>query len=297
VPADLDCAVRVELPHRAPLDLDALLRFLGARAVPGVENWSDGVYARSLTLPGGPGLVELSAGAGHVQCVLRLTDERDVDAAVQRCRSLLDLDADPAAIQEALGADPVIGPLVRAAPGLRVPGQVDGAEMAVRAVLGQQVSVVAARTLAARLTARYGAPLPTPHGRVDRLFPTPAALRAAEAGMPASRLRALRGLAAALDDGLELHPAVDRAVTERRLLALPGIGPWTASYVAMRALRDPDVFLPTDVGVRHALTRLGRPADPASAAALAESWRPWRSYALLHLWHSLSIAPSARKDG
>jgi AraC family transcriptional regulator of adaptative response / DNA-3-methyladenine glycosylase II len=292
VPADLDSAVRVELPYRAPLDLDALLRFLGARAVPGVEDYADGVYARSLTLPGGPGMVELSAGDGHVRCALRLADESDVDAAVQRCRWLLDLDADPAAVRAALEPDPLLGPLVRAAPGLRVPGHVDGAEMAVRAVLGQQISVPAARTLAARLTARYGSDLPAPHGRITRLFPTPAALRTVEAGMPGSRLRALRGLAAALDDGLELHPGVDRAETERRLLALPGVGPWTAAYLAMRMLRDPDVFLPTDVGVRHALTRLGQPADPASATALAAGWRPWRSYALLHLWNSLP-----RKDG
>jgi len=291
VRADLDTAVRVELPYRAPLDLDALLRFLGTRTVPGVEVHADGAYARSLRLPGGPAVVELSAGAGHVRCDLRLTDPRDAGEAVRRCRDLLDLDTDPTAVRAALGADPVVGPLVRAAPGLRVPGHVDGAEMAVRAVLGQQISVAAARTLAGRLTERYGTPLPVPHGRVDRLFPTPAALRAAEAGMPASRLRALRGLAGALDDGLELHPGVDRATAARRLLGLPGIGPWTASYLAMRALRDPDVFLPTDVGVRQALTRLGRPADPASAAALAETWRPWRSYGLLHLWHSL-----ARKD-
>ena len=291
MPADLDSAVVVELPYREPLDLDSLLRFLGARAVPGVEDFTAGVYARSLVLPGGPGVVELSAGPGHVRAVLWLADERDTDEAVRRCRDLLDLDTDPAAVAAALGADPVIGRLLGEAPGLRVPGHVDGAEMAVRAVLGQQVSVAGARTLAARLTERYGTRLPVPYGPVDRLFPGAAALREAEAGMPASRLRALRGLAGALADGLALHPAVDRAETERRLLALPGIGPWTASYLAMRALRDPDVFLPTDVGVRHALTRLGLPADPASAAALAESWRPWRSYALLHLWHSLS-----RKD-
>jgi AraC family transcriptional regulator of adaptative response / DNA-3-methyladenine glycosylase II len=292
MPTGLDSAIEVRLPYRAPLDLDALLRFLGARAVPGVEDYADGVYARSLALPGGPGVVELSAGAGHVRCILRLADERDLDAAVQRCRWLLDLDTDPAAVRAALGHDPLLGPLVRAAPGLRVPGHVDGAEMAVRAVLGQQISVPAARTLAARLTERYGTALPVPHGRVERLFPTPAALRAAEVGMPASRLRALRGVAAALDDGLVLHPDMDRAETERRLLALPGIGPWTASYLALRTLRDPDVFLPTDVGVRHALSRLGQPADPASATALAARWRPWRSYALVHLWDSLT-----RKDG
>jgi AraC family transcriptional regulator of adaptative response / DNA-3-methyladenine glycosylase II len=282
----------LRLPYRAPIDVDALLRFLGARAVPGVEDWSGGVYTRSLSLPRGPAIAALSAGAGYVRCELRLTDLRDLAAAVQRCRRLLDLDADPAAVQAALGRDPLLGPLVDKAPGLRVPGHVDGAEMAIRAVLGQQVSVQAGTKLAARLTERYGAAVPVPHGPITRLFPTPAALREAEIGMPLSRLRALRALATALDDRrLELHPGVDRERTEAALLALPGIGPWTASYLALRTLRDPDVFLPTDVGVRHALTRLGVPSDPAAAAARAEAWRPWRSYALLQLWHSLD-----RKD-
>ncbi|HEV7657398.1 MAG TPA: AlkA N-terminal domain-containing protein [Mycobacteriales bacterium] len=285
-------AIVLRLPYRAPIDVDALLRFLGARAVPGVEDWSGGVYTRSLSLPRGPAIAALSAGAGYVRCELRLTDLRDLAAAVQRCRRLLDLDADPAAVQAALGRDPLLGPLVDKAPGLRVPGHVDGAEMAIRAVLGQQVSVQAGTKLAARLTERYGAAVPVPHGPITRLFPTPAALREAEIGMPLSRLRALRALATALDDRrLELHPGVDRERTEAALLALPGIGPWTASYLALRTLRDPDVFLPTDVGVRHALTRLGVPSDPAAAAARAEAWRPWRSYALLQLWHSLD-----RKD-
>lgn len=285
-------AIVLRLPYRAPIDLDALLRFLGARAVPAVEDWSGGVYSRSLRLPRGTGIAALSAAPGHVRCELRLTDLRDLAAAVQRCRRLLDLDADPAAQQAAFGADPLLGPLVAKAPGLRVPGHVDGAEMAVRAVLGQQVSVQAAGKLAGKLTVAYGEDLPAPHGPITRLFPTAAALREAQVGMPVSRIRALRAVAAALDDGtVELHPGVDRAVTERALLALPGIGPWTASYLALRALRDPDVFLPTDVGVRHALTRAGLPADPVSAAALAERWRPLRSYALLQLWHSLD-----RKD-
>ncbi|HVE28512.1 MAG TPA: AlkA N-terminal domain-containing protein, partial [Mycobacteriales bacterium] len=285
-------AIVLRLPYRAPIELDALLRFLGARAVPGVEEWSGGVYARSLPLPHGPGVVALSAGTGFVRCELRLTDLRDLAAAVQRSRRLLDLDADPTAVQAALGADPLLGPLVRKASGLRVPGHVDGAEMAVRAVVGQQVSVPAGTRLATRLTEAYGEPLRSPHGTVTRLFPTPRALREAQIGMPASRLRALRAIAGALAGGqLDLHPGADRAEAERRLLQLPGIGPWTASYLALRALRDPDVFLPTDVGVRHALDRLGVPSDPASAAALAESWRPWRSYGLLQLWHSLD-----RKD-
>jgi len=291
-PAGPTAAITLRLPYRAPLELDPLLRFLGARAVAGVEDYTAGVYVRSLRLPRGPGVVELSGGTDHVRCVLRLADVRDLSAAVQRCRRLLDLDADPVAVQAAFAADPVLGPLVRKAPGLRVPGHVDGAEVAVRAVLGQQVSVGAARTLADRLTDRYGTALPSPSGRVTRLFPEPAALREMEIGMPAGRRRALRALVIALDTGeLDLHPGADRAETERRLLALPGIGPWTASYVALRALRDPDVFLPTDVGVRHALSRLDRPAGPASAAELAAGWRPWRSYALLHLWHSLD-----RKD-
>jgi AraC family transcriptional regulator of adaptative response / DNA-3-methyladenine glycosylase II len=285
-------AIVLRLPYRAPIEEGALLRFLGARAVPGIEEWADGVYTRSLNLPRGPGIAALSAGPGYVRCELRLTDLRDLAAAVQRSRRLLDLDADPTAVQAALGADPLLGPLVRKAPGLRVPGHVDGAEMAIRAVLGQQVSVRAATTLSARLAAKYGPELAAPHGTITRLFPTPAALREAQLGMPAARIRALRAVAAALDDGVvDLHPGVDREVTERQLLALPGIGPWTASYVALRALRDPDVFLPTDVGVRHALGRLGVPSDPVSAAGRAEQWRPWRSYALLQLWHSLD-----RKD-
>jgi AraC family transcriptional regulator of adaptative response / DNA-3-methyladenine glycosylase II len=152
--------------------------------------------------------------------------------------------------------------------------------------------VSAGTTFATRLTAAYGDPLPVAHGSVTRLFPTSAALREAQLGMPAARLRAVRALAGALADGVvDLHPGADRARTERILLGLPGIGPWTASYLALRALRDPDVFLPTDVGVRHALGRLGLPSDPASAAARAEAWRPWRSYGLLQLWHSLD-----RKD-
>ena len=280
------------LPYRAPLDLGALLRFLGARTVPRVEAREDGTYARSVRLPHGPAVVELSAGPGStVRAVLHLSDPADADEAVRRCRLLLDLDADPMRIRTALRPDPVTGPLVERNPGLRVPGHVDGPEMAVRAVLGQQVSVGVARTLAARLTAAYGERLPFDHPTVTHLFPTPAALRAAELGMPASRLRALRAIAAACADGLDLTPDADRALVTKELIALPGIGPWTVSYLALRVLRDPDAFLPSDVGVRHALDRLGLPSDPAAAEALAERWRPWRSYGLLHLWHSLN-----RKD-
>jgi AraC family transcriptional regulator, regulatory protein of adaptative response / DNA-3-methyladenine glycosylase II len=285
----------LRLPYRAPIDLPGLFRFLAARAVPGVEEYDDGVYRRSLALPHGAAVVELSAAGDHVRCVLRLTDVRDLTAAVQRCRRLLDLDADPVAVAAALGADPLLGRLVAGTPGRRVPGHVDGGELAVRAVLGQQVTVAAARTLAGRLATRHGAELAAPLGGVTRLFPDMATLADADLddlGMPASRRRAIGTLAGALAVGkVAIDPGADRAETVARLLELPGIGSWTASYVALRALGDPDVFLPTDVGVRHALAGLGVGTDPAAAAGLAERWRPWRSYALLHLWGSLDGAP------
>jgi AraC family transcriptional regulator of adaptative response / DNA-3-methyladenine glycosylase II len=280
----------LRLPFRAPLDAAALLGWLAARAVPGVEEVDGDVYRRSLRLPRGPGVVELAFASDCVRCRLLLEDLRDVTPAVQRCRRLLDLDADPGAVAEHLGADALIGPLVRAAPGLRVAGAVDGAELAVRAVLGQQVSVRAARTGAGRLVAEHGEPLARPRGAVTALFPSPAALAAldpARLPMPRARARALVGLCGALADGeLRLDPETDRAEARRRLLALPGIGPWTAGYVAMRALGDPDVFLVEDLGVRHALRRLGGPDDARRARELAAAWAPWRSYASQHLWQA-----------
>jgi AraC family transcriptional regulator of adaptative response / DNA-3-methyladenine glycosylase II len=225
-----------------------------------------------------------------VHCHLWLEDPRDVTPAVQRCRRLLDLDVDPGAVAEHLGADTLIGPLVRAAPGLRVPGHVDGAELAVRAVLGQQVSVPAARTGAGRLVAEHGEALAHPRGAVTALFPAAdvlAALDPGRLGMPRARAEALVGLCRALTDGeLRLDAGADRGEARRRLLALRGVGPWTAGYVAMRALGDPDVFLAEDLGVRHALRRLGGPDDPRRATVLAAAWAPWRSYATQQLWQA-----------
>ncbi len=284
-PAAPGADLEVRLAAREPFDGAALLDFLAARAVPGVEEVAGGTYRRTLRLPGGPGVVALTPAPGHVRCALRLTDLADLPVAVERCRRLLDLDADPAAVADALSDDPVVGPLVAKRPGLRVPGHVDGAELAVRAVLGQQVSVAGARTLAGRLVAAYGAPLPAPDGGLTHLFPSPDTLAAADPAdlpVPRARARALVALCRAIADGdVVLDRGADRTTTRDALLALPGIGPWTASYVAMRALGDPDAFLPTDLGVKHALAALG--AD----ASAAESWRPWRSYALLHLWTSL----------
>jgi AraC family transcriptional regulator, regulatory protein of adaptative response / DNA-3-methyladenine glycosylase II len=300
-------SISLRLAYRAPLDLNSLLRFLGDRAVAGVEELSNGLYRRVLRLPHGLGVVSLSAepqpsseaatGTRYVSCRLRLEDLRDLAAAVQRCRRLLDLDADPLAVADVLRADELLAPLVDADPGRRVPGHPDPHELAIRAVLGQQVSVAAARTLAGRLTAELGESLPTPDGALTHAFPTAAALAGMDPqalAMPRSRATALIGLARALADGdVQLDPGTDRTDAEAALLALPGIGPWTASYVLMRALGDPDAFLPSDLGVRHALERLGRPGDPKSAATRAEQWRPWRSYALAHLWGSLGTpAPS-----
>ena len=284
--------ISLRLPFRTPFDANGLLHFLGTRAVPGVEAFDGKTYRRTLRLPHGSGIAALSDGGDHVRCVFRLENLRDLGAAVQRCRRLLDLDADPVAVSEVLGADHVLGALVRRSPGRRVPGSVDGAELAVRAVLGQQVSVAGARTLADRLVAGCGELLPESlAGDVEltHLFPGPDAVAEVapeDLAMPAVRRESLRGLARALaGGGIVLDPGSDREEVERRLLEMRGIGPWTASYVAMRALGDPDAFLPTDFGVKRAISRLA--GDHRNVAALAERWRPWRSYATQHMWASL----------
>jgi AraC family transcriptional regulator of adaptative response / DNA-3-methyladenine glycosylase II len=293
--------IRLRLAYRPPIDLDRIFRFLAARAIPGVEEVSGPVYRRTLLLPNGIGLVALRAGdgaaakagdSGAIDCELQLEDLKDLAPAVQRCRRLLDLDADPATVSGFLERSDLLRPLVRACPGRRVPGHVDGAELALRAVLGQQVSVAAARKLGTRLTAAYGKPLGAMSGpaggTLTHCFPAVDTIAAADPDtlpMPRSRARALVGLAAALASGaVRLDPGASWDEAERQLLARPGIGPWTAGYIRMRALSDPDAFLPTDAGVRHGLAALGAAADPKAAQSRAESWRPWRSYALQHLW-------------
>jgi AraC family transcriptional regulator of adaptative response / DNA-3-methyladenine glycosylase II len=292
--------IALRLPFRAPFDWERALAFFTRRSVAGMEEVDGETYRRAVPLPHGAGVLELSAAngsAGWIDCRLHLEDLRDLSAAVQRARRLLDLDADSAAVDAALGTDEVLAPLVAARPGLRVPGAVDGDELAVRVVLGQQVSVAGAVTLAARLTARYGKPLASPVGGVTHLFPTAAALAEADDAdfaMPESRRRGLRGLCRALADGdLRLDGGADRDEVGAQLLAMPGIGPWTVAAIRMRALADPDVFLPTDLGVRYALRRLGQAEDPKAATALAERWRPWRSYALQHLWALLNEGDGA----
>ncbi|MGH3509007.1 MAG: DNA-3-methyladenine glycosylase 2 family protein [Nocardioidaceae bacterium] len=297
--------LELRLPVRSPFAGEELIAFLRIRAVDGVERAGPDWYERTLTLPHGHGRVRLTVTPGRpnrtrfVSCALEVDDLRDVAAAVERCRRLVDADCDPTVVDDALSLDPRLARLVRRRPGMRVPGHVDGDEIAVRAVIGQQISVGGARTIAARLTERYGATLPpSPSYDVRLAFPTAAVLAEVdpeELPMPRSRGRALHALCAALAAGdIRLDRSGDRAEVRQRLLAIPGIGPWTVDYIAMRALGDPDAFLPTDVGVRHAFTAIG--AEPRDAATLAERWRPWRSYALMHLWTSLNDTRTTKEN-
>ena len=283
--------ISLRLPHRSPFHAAGLLRFLAERAVPGVEEVDDTTYRRSLTLPHGSGIAELTAQAGHVRCTLRLADVRDLAAAVSRCRAAFDLDADPAAVDAVLERDGLLAEAVRSAPGRRVPGTVDGAELAMRAVLGQQISVQAARSIAGRLVAALGDPLSESQGGVRHAFPSAAAVAAADPTllpMPAARRKTLQMLASALAEGrITPDAGADRDEMRRRLLDIPGIGDWTASYVLMRAAADTDAFPAGDHGLLQAFARLGRPVDAGRAAELAEPWRPWRAYAAQHLWASL----------
>jgi AraC family transcriptional regulator, regulatory protein of adaptative response / DNA-3-methyladenine glycosylase II len=341
--------MRLELPFQPPLDADALLHHFRARAVAGVEEVVEEVgehaYRRSLRLAGGAAVVELVIDPLSVVAELELSDPDDADAAAVLCSNTLGLGSDPAVVVAALGDDPLLGAAVRAAPGRRVPGTPDGDELAVRAVLGQQISLAGAAAAAARLVREYGEPLAgsvrpagpadaagpvgpvgpvgladaaeavgpvgpadaaDPMGPADaaeavgaaepvgaagtvtHLFPTAAALASVDPAsfrMPRSRARTVHALSSALASGeIVLARGGDPERVRAQLLALPGIGPWTADYVVMRALGDTDVFLATDLGIKRALERLGVDADPASALALAERWRPYRSFAMQYLW-------------
>jgi len=277
------------LPFRAPLHPGNLFGHLVATAVPGVEEWRDGAYRATLRLPHGAGVVALAPGPAAIACTLELADPHDADAAVARCRWLLDLDTDPAEVDAHLAGDPLLAPLVAAVPGRRVPRVPDPAGFAVRAVLGQQVSTAAARTHAARLVAAHGDPLPPglASGGLTHLFPRAevlAAIDPATLALPRARQHTVVRMAAALADGLDLGPDADPAAARARLEGMPGVGPWTVETIAMRALADPDAFLPTDLGVRQAAVRLGLPPAPGALTRRAQAWRPWRAYAVQHLW-------------
>ena len=290
----VDIALR--LPVRLPYDLRALVDFLGRRAVPGCEEYADDVFRRVLRLPNSLAVVSIAGDQdlrdGRVEVNLEIDDLRDLAPAVARSTAMLDLEADPVAIYDVLEHDPLLTAVVHAAPGRRVPGHPDPNELAIRAVLGQQISVAGARTLTGMLVERFGSPLPRPSGGLTRAFPTPDALLRATPGdlpVPRARQRALLSLAKALDDGtVDLRPGTDRDRASSHLLALPGIGPWTVAYIRMRALGDPDAFLPSDLGVRRAFAGSDGSATPKDIERHSERWRPWRAYAVMHLWQGIT---------
>ncbi|MEP6299561.1 MAG: AlkA N-terminal domain-containing protein, partial [Ilumatobacter sp.] len=286
--------VCLRLPTRRPFAGDQLLAFLGAHAVPGVEPWAGAVFRQVLTLPHGHGVASLHAGDDHIEAHLRLADWVDLATAVQRLRRLLDLDADPVAVDAALSGDPVLAPLVARAPGRRASASADPIQTAIRAVIGQQVSLAGARTVTGRLVAALGDPLDAALAAgtsLTRAFPTVEQLVAAPDepfAMPTARRDTVRRLAAAVLDGaLTLDVGVDHDRARTQLLALKGIGPWTADYVVMRGLGHPDLFLHTDLVAVNALKNIGLDV------AATHRWAPWRSYALHHLWASLGTLDGA----
>lgn len=302
-PASSAESVQLRLAYRRPMDVVGVLRFLGERAVKGIEEYLDGTFYKSLILPHGNGVVALSAtdttpspksAIGSVDCELWLDDLRDLTAAVQRCRRMLDLDSDPVAIDEHLAEDPMLRPMILANPGTRMPGSTDPNEVAFRVVIGQQVSTAGARTVAGRLVERYGSELRSPIGAVTHTFPTPAVIAETDPGdlsMPNARKRAIKALADALaTESIVLNAGSDWDDVSSAMLRLPGIGPWTVAAVRMRGLGDPDVFLTTDLGVQKAFAQLGRPSDPKSLEEYSQAWRPWRSYTTHHLWASLELS-------
>ncbi|MGH3780484.1 MAG: AlkA N-terminal domain-containing protein, partial [Pseudonocardiaceae bacterium] len=290
----------LRLPFRAPLCPDNLFGHLAATGVPAVEEWRAGAYRRTLRLPHGHGVATLRPLPDHIDCQLALTDLRDLTTAITRCRWLLDLDADPVAVDDLLRSDPMLALVVDKNPGRRVPRTVDASEFAVRAVLGQQVSTKAARTHAARLVAAHGEPVDDPAGGLTHLFPDTAALASldpAALALPQARRTTLTTLVDALASGeIILGPGSDWQQARSQLGALPGLGPWTIETIAMRGLGDPDAFVPTDLGVRRAAADLGLPSTAAGLTGHAGAWRPWRAYAVQYLWatgdHAINRLPA-----
>lgn len=284
-----DLTLRLAL--RGPYDVGWVRWFLTAHAVAGLEHADGDTYTRVLNLPGGNGIATVdlaTAPDGYIRAGLSLTSMRDLSTAVTRLRHLLDLDADPLAVDDALAADPQLTPLVAATPGIRLFGCVDPAELLLRTMIGQQISIAAAGTHQARLVAALGEEVADPSGRVSRAFPTPTAV--AERGGevltgPKARVSAVLGVAAELAVGrLVLHPGMTRADARAELLRLRGVGPWTADYVAMRLLADPDTLLASDLVVAKGAEQLGLDIT-------ADRWSPWGSYVSLHLWnHALNTA-------
>ncbi|MGB5952540.1 MAG: AlkA N-terminal domain-containing protein [Ornithinimicrobium sp.] len=291
----------LRLPYRAPLHTGSLFGHLAATAVPGVEAWIDGGLARSIELHGGPALVHLRPADGYVAATVTLTDLRDLTSVLQRCRRMLDLDADPHASDEHLARDPALAPLVRERPGVRLPGAMDPAEMALRIVLSQHISTKAAATLTARLVATLGTALTGQQRQIagiDHLFPAPEIIANADPdqlpGMPPTRALTLQTLSAALANGaLDVRPGADWSHVQQQLLAIRGVGEWTAHMVGLRAVGDPDAFPATDLGVRRTAAAHGLPADRKALIEAAKAWQPWRGYATQALWAASGHAAAA----
>ena len=280
------------LPHRTPIDAGGVFAWMRARALPGVEQATDRSFARHLRMAGGPAHLEITQDADdRLHLRARVTTLGDLAPLVATARRLFDLDADPLAVDEALSTHPQLAPLIARTPGIRVPGAADPHEMLIRAMVGQQITVAAARTALTTLASELGERV----GDEGILFPTMSAI--AEHGAevlrgPAARIRAITGAADALADGSLVLSVGDDATAQRaRLLAMPGIGPWTADYVRMRVIGDPDVFLPGDVAVRAGAAAAGLPAEPGPLTDWVERTAPWRSYLTAHLWNAAPVRP------
>lgn len=298
--------LRLWLPAREPFDADGLLDWLSVRALPGLESTGPGVYERVLRLPGGPAWFSARPTAGAsadsrrqagVEVRIRLTALSDLPALVAHVRSLFDLDADPVAVDAALGSIPELRAAVDATPGIRVPGAVDAHELVIRAIIGQQVSVASARTALTRLVVELGDPVPGGIAPEARLFPTMTAIAEHGAGVlrgPQKRIDTILRVAAALAEG---SVVVDRgrgaADLRASLQQIPGIGPWTASYIALRVLQYPDLFLPEDSAVRVGASALGLPSEARALTTWAERAAPWRSYLTMHLWRAAGGSATA----
>lgn len=288
--------VRLRLPYRPPLDWDALIAFLAARATPGVEDVAAGRYRRTIAIDGRTGAIEVwpCGTRPSLNLVIRFPGTGARRTIAERVRRMFGLAADPAAIARHLGSDPLLGPLIKRHPGLRAPGAWDGFELSVRAILGQQVSVAAATTIAGRLARRFGSPVEAGDG-LDRIFPTPAQLAQApieEVGVIGSRAQSIRVLAQSVTTGaVTLDPAALPEAVAASLQSLPGIGPWTAQYIAMRALGHPDAFLAGDLILR----RVAGHGTATALEARAACWRPWRAYAVMLLWQAATDEALAKK--
>jgi AraC family transcriptional regulator of adaptative response / DNA-3-methyladenine glycosylase II len=285
-------ATEVSLAFRSPFDADGVLSFLRERSIDGVEEVIDGSYRRSVWTSRGPVVVRLTPRDDEVRLDVQAEHDvaPDLDGIVAAAKDAFDLDADPDAVDETLGRDEVLAPLVEARPGIRLPGTFNRFELVLRALFGQQVSVAGARTSLARFVSRFGTRLERPVRTVTHLFPSAeqvAEIDPETLGMPRGRARAIRRIGELAEAGeLDLSAHAGREATMGTLAEVPGIGPWTLAYIAMRGLRDPDSFPVSDLGVRRGFERIGLSSSPTEIVERAERWRPWRAYAVMHLWQN-----------